>query len=284
MVKFKSLLFESDRFDDLSKPEKDEKVEDLKNQLNTGNWIVKEPLLYRGREWDGLMKVKDSERYEKREPRDTKLHYDYLIHHFTVNCYPNLPDRRKSRFALTHFGDTNIFGDETYVIFPHKDAKIAYSYMDPYDFIVDMPKRKQGFIKGLKPFFKDGKEKTSLYKKYEDQISKEVKNLMSDLYDVYNGSEMPLSRYGCPEEILEMLNNELDKFNGDEPGEIRKVISGLSNLIWIFESVVLEYFEIFNTGYPENKDMGAGEVLYQGKYLQVHRDLFVFAKEENEIT
>jgi len=283
MVRFKSLLFESDRFDDLSKPEKDEKAEELKKQLNTGNWIVKKPLLYRGRGWDGLMKVKDSERYEKREPRDTKRRYDYLIHHFTVNCYPNLPDRRKSRFALTHFGDTNIFGDETYVIFPHKDAKIAHSYMDPYDFMVDLPKRKQGFG-GLGPFFEEDKEKTSLYKKYEDQISKEVKNLLSDLYDIYKGSEVPLSHYGCPEKILEILNNESDKFNKGEHEKLQKIVWGLDNLIWIFESVVLEYFEIFNNGYPENKDMGAGEVLYQGKYMQVHRDLFIFANGEYEIT
>lgn len=283
MTRFKSLLFEWGEFGELSNDEKKKKVKELGEKIGSGNYIVKKPFLYRGRGWNGLIKVKDTERYEKRKTRDTANHIDYLIHHFTNNCYPDFPDRRQSRFALTHSGDADIFGDETYVIFPHKSSKIAHSPVDSYDVIVEEPRLNNRFEKGLEIFFvgKNNKKKTSLHKKYQSQISTEVRSLISDLFEVFNGSEVPLSQYGCPKEIIKKLEDEENKLSRDKTSE-SKIAEGLYNLAEIFRHVILQYFDALNKGYPDSKELGRGEVTYQGKYLQVHYELFEYFKENHD--
>ena len=280
MIRLKSLLFEWGEFEELSNPEKKKKVEELNEKLGSGNYIVKKPFLYRGREWDGLVKVKDTERYEKRTPRDTVSHIDYLIHHFTNNCYSDFPDRRQSRFALTHSGDADIFGSETYVIFPHKNSKTAHSPVDSYDVIVEEPRLNNRFEKGFETFFvdKNNKKKTSLYKKYQNKITLEIQSLITDLFEVYNRNEVSLSQYGCPKEIIKKLEEEENKFSRDDTSE-SKIAEGLYNLAEIFRHVILQYFDALNKGYPESKKAGRGEVTFQGKYLQVHYELFEHFKE-----
>ncbi len=283
MIRLKSLLFEWGEFEELSSSEKKKKVKELNEKLGSGNYIVKKPFLYRGRGWDGLIKVKDTERYEKRKTRDTASHIDYLIHHFTNNCHSDFPDRRQSRFALTQSGDTDIFGDETYVIFPHKNSKTAHSPVDSYDVIVEEPRLYNRFEKGLETFFvdKNNKKKTSLHKKYQSQISTEVQSFISDLFEVYNGNEPSLSRYGCPKEIIKKLEEEENKFARDGTSE-SKIARGLYHLAEIFRHVILQYFNALNKGYPESKKAGRGEVTFQGKYLQVHYELFEYFKENRD--
>lgn len=284
MFQLKEILKENiTRFSDLPKSKKGERLEELQKIISSGDWILKEPFLYRGREWDEIFKVKDSTKYERRKTRDTKNRYDYLIHDFTVNCNPEYPDRWQSRFALTKQGDADIFGSETYVILPEKGSKLAYSEIDSYDILVDEPKRKNAYAQGLRSFYKsvDSKEITAAYGNLKHEMSEDIKNLISDLHDVYRGKKVSISKYGCPNKILKFLEGEMEKFDGSGASE-KEIFRGLSKLAWIFKFTIKEYFSSFSLGYPPTVDKGAGEVIYQGKYLQIHVELFNYFKERDQ--
>lgn len=270
-MKFKSLLEsiqkENNSISAVSNEKKQALLSKLRGILKSNIYINKKPHLYRGRSWDGFLKQKDSESKGRRPPVDTNPHYDFLIHDFTDGCFSDFPDRWHSRFATTHAPNTQKYGRSQYIIFPHKNCKLAYSKKDPYDILVGKANVKKGFD-NLTAFYSRF-EKTALYEKHQNKISKKAQNVIRILNKIYHSNYMEyLSDIGCPSELFDHMNEQRSNF---EVIELDKAFSGI---LWILKAVVMEYFDSYTLGYPTSQSAGKGEVIYQGKYLQVSVELY----------
>lgn len=272
-MKLKKILFENfenkEKFENLSNGQKDEIFSRLEEIIKSGQWIIKKPYLYRGRDWDGFLKVKDSEKYDKRTPKDTGELMDYIVHDFTVNCFSEYPDRQQSRFALTYPGDATVFGDSVYYIFPYKSSKISHSNIDPYEFFNENGKF-NNLEKLIDPFFSNGGRLKSFVKK--ENFSKEFYNLLNILKKVRNRNFVSVSNsFGCLDKVIEVLENQNVGIEDIENNsKLREMIRQLK----LFFQIVEKYFKSLRKGYPKDKESGKGEVVYQGKYVQVHVELW----------
>lgn len=273
-MKLKDILFESSfgdpSFEELEKKERDKILDNIDKFLKTGEFIFKEPYLYRGRTFDGFVKEKNTESYDlPREPVDTGMEEDYIIHDYSVNCYPEHPDRRQARFATTSSDLAHDYGPNLYVIFPHKKAKISSNVEDAFQIFMDNQSYLENALKDFYTFGSGGGVfKRGSFRDNEDEIDNDIQQLIEKLYKIYqmDASKKPsLYEHGCPKQVLHKLVDHEKKFERKD----KFLEEGFRNLKDYYSDLVLEYFTSYDLGYPEDKNSGGGEVVYQGKYLQV---------------
>lgn len=270
MIKLKDVLFEGKEPENA--PVKDAVVEQLHEELRSNNWIVREPFIYRARGWDGQFKKKDSEVYDKRKTRDTGDTMDYLFHDFIMSCHPDYPDRRQSRFAgpdKWEIEDIIDYGEHTYIIFPHKGAKIASATADSYVYFVE--EYNHELERGLSYFFKKGG-----LEDVEDKIQNRTIDLLKRLAKVeFENKEVDIfGEFGCMKNILYLLSSAEQKFSPEGEYKNKVVEEAFQDIKKIFSVSLNGYFDTLSKGYPDTRSEGRGEVIYQGEYLQVHEEVW----------
>lgn len=248
----------------LKEEEKEKWVEKLKSELDSENWVINDPPIFRGRMEDDkpVMKKKTT---MGRDPRDThKLVHD-IVNYYHFNCYPKFPARDRVRFGTTDEDWANEFidkGGKLYMIFPHQEATIYHREKDPVHELGDANQLLRQFedrLKKWKEEYSDNRWTNEDLKKFANKFLKMVGD---------NKIDKPLLRQlGCPKKALERVS-EIDVFTK----------SGTPLRDWhvdlkkFFEEIKL-YFEKLELGYPD--EVGTSdEVVWQGKYLQVEDRIY----------
>jgi len=241
--------------------------EKLHEELNSGKWIVRETKLYRGTDRSAKkVKVKDVRSRSGREPKDTESIVDELIHLFYEKCFSEYPNRRGSVFASTSAGSAKFYG-KPHVVFPHKNAKISGRDADPHNVFEALSSK----IKRLKKVWLKNKDKID---EIFDDFPEEDANKIRDLIFLFSGYDLNLienENITCPKELAEYTDQLHKKYEEFSPQSLpfKKFLGLLDGVAYSIN----RYFENLELGYPKS-DGFYGEVLVDGKYLQVEKNFF----------
>ena len=256
------------RFKKLLKEKDQEKLfEKLHEELNSGEWIVRETKLYRGTDRPTeKIKVKDVRSRSGREPKDTDNIVDELTHLFYGKCFLEYPNRRESVFAATSAGSVEFYG-KAYVIFPHKNAKISGRNADPHNIFEALSSK----ITKIKKVWLKNKDQIN---EVLEEFPKEDSDTIRDLFFLFSGYDLSLIQsesISCPGNMAEYTDHLHKKYEGFSPQSLpfKKFLGLLDGVAYSIN----RYFEKLELGYPKS-DGFYGEVMLDGKYLQVEKNLF----------
>lgn len=249
---------------------KKEWVSILKKKLDTENWVINDPKIFRGRKRD-TKPVKEKKTTRGRIPSDTnKLIFDIInCYHFI--CYPQFPPRDRVRFGTTDKSFAEHFTGESgkiYVIFPHKNATVYHRRSDPRHEL----KNAKNYLKYFRKYLESWKEK------YGDEKwpSKKVKNLCNKFLNMVKNQEVNkklLRQFGCPEEAFGFAKSIDIHFEDKSPRSAPRPGTDWHTYLRDFFKMIKWYFNFLEAGYP-NKKGSEDEVVFQGKYLQVENDIY----------
>ena len=248
-MKLKSLLLEQ---------QIEAEAKKLHNLLKKGEYDTPKTELYRGKgEKVTSVLEKTTKSNVTRAPRNTKEYLDDLIDIIYMDCYPQFPRRKKSRFATTIERYARSYGKFVYVIYPHKNALISSIDDDPFDTFhsIDMKVKNMDFDK-----------LTEVIRDEYDEVSEQTIQIYKLIYEAVNENLKAgdVKRLGCLETIVDKVKGL--RFNDMEIEDLNLAIAS------VFISLK-KYFESMELGYPyETLKMG-GEVIFQGKYIQAPLDV-----------
>lgn len=256
-MRFKKLLKESER---------EEALEKLHEKLNTGKWIFRKPWIYRGTKSDESIKVKDVSSRKNRTPKDTDDFVDKLLHIIYEHCYSDYPKRQESIFATTSTGGAAFFGD-LFVIFPSKKAKISSRGGDPHDLFTNLEVK----INEIRNLWESNSDEIV---KYIKSLPKEEERKIYSITSFLSGLDMRFDHNDIP--CPEHLDHYVDDFVTKHGNGLRTEPEGVQDLIHKSDHAALllkKYFSNIDLNYPDQGDY-AGEVMIDGEYLQVEKELF----------
>lgn len=248
-MKFKNLLLENG------------KIERLDRELKSGKWLVRDPLIYRGRKEDEspVMKKKTT---GGRKPKDTNIIVQEIVNLYHEKCYPSFPTRDEVRFGTTDKHWAMEFG-KLYVIFPHQEATVYHSKMDPvhefgaaYDGIKD-------FLKRFEKWYDNGG-------KWPNKEAKELALNFKKGIEDHNLMRKYVKNNPCVGDMLEKITNVQREIKKEHlyPEDQNWTASLLK-----FYSNIKRYFKHLEMGYP-SEQKSSDEVVFKGRYLQVSKKLF----------
>lgn len=282
-MKLKQLLLENDL---------DVAVEELKKELATNQWILADPILFRGKKTKGLsFEIKDTRAYRtRRKPRDLSNTLDYILKDFHTVCYPNYPERGKSTFTTPFKTDARLYGQHLYIVLPHRQAKVSYSIDDPYVYFDD---DYDNYLEDIVSIFFGQRSMIEDIKTWGkgEYLSNEFIVLLHRLKDIVKYQNSALSIFGCPKEVYRMISEENRKFQLLDVMELtenmpesiqrsfryayRSQINAAFRLFQrFFEECLLKYFDNLKLGYPKDAKSAKGEVVIEGEYLLIKYDLW----------
>lgn len=270
----------------------------LRDELNGGSWIVptgKSKILYRGVRDKASVDWEVKNIRKNRKPRDTGKWIDNIIEQVRSKYYPNIPSRRKVKFA----GSGPIGLEEIkkygmpYLVFPERNSNVHSLKKDAIFYFEDIKKAAidiRKHVRGGKNYM--GEKSSKAYKeviekfndKYEDLIELlkifDFTGLIRDVSFGYNWNKSPSKLVVECREFIYDLDKNHDKFLDKEKSEKNltksKVYGKLSKAVEnleIFLGSVSSYFSEMRSGVEPN----SGEVIYSGdQYICVHRDFWKF--------
>lgn len=247
MVKFKNLLLE------------DKELQTLQELKKSEEWIFNNPPLYRGKysnEVQDYLEFKITS--ERRGTKDTAKYVDTIVHGFLKSCYSEFPDRRTSRFATTSKAGAEKYGDTIFVVVPHKSANVAYSPQDPYVLLDEMKNRLQ-----------DVAHTRLAHEDEYDDLPDQLQNVINVFLDIKRSGDSTkwkkVKNLSCPDEIHELVKQTIDfRIREDKTTKILRPLNK-------FLKRLTHYFNYLTLGYPDDR---VGEVMFSGKYFEVHLDLW----------
>lgn len=252
----------------LEQTQLEQKYRELDEYLEGDDFIFQEPFIYRGTEnITPDIFVKDVSGRTGREPRDAEDLVDSIINDFYIQCFPDLPKRRESSFATAYEGDAEHFG-RVYAVFPHKNANITHSSIEPYDLFIEM----SGYIEELKTVWED--HSTEIVDWFQSKFGSHTSEPLFDIAGYLSGKDQrgfEANNLMCPKELLSYIM----KFQEDHTNALT-MTKGPSKLVYTTNHIIYrirKYFKNLDSGYPSNKDK-ASEVVIDGKYLQVEYTFF----------
>jgi len=254
-MRLKSVLGEAD------KEKKFEKArEELLEIEDSSQWIVKEPVLFRGRsvKKDDQKYLKAKKTKKRRGTKDTHEGVDEVVHGFYESCYKDYPQRRYSRFATTDFGIASNYGNQVFVIIPHRDARISALYLDSFNLFMTVEQELRSLAK----------RQRNNHEHFET-LSSNVQKILKVTQNVFkkNQNWKEVQKLPCPPEIYSLIKDDMDRHvKNDIPNSLHDPLkTAYLN--------ILQYFKKTERGYPK-KDGEAEDVMFEGKYIEVHKTLF----------
>lgn len=255
-MRFKDLLFEYS----------DEELERLDKTVQEGNWLYNfdRPIYRASKVQSENFKVKETTKRKK--TRDTIFYVDELIHLFYNHCFPNLPDRRHSRFGSvfrdnieTYLDPTQSMEKESYVIFPHASAKISSRIEDPFTVLDEI----KTFTDRIFNYPLDGNFNDLMG--YIGERSQYLYKFVTFLNDLRNQKtpDASISELGCPKKLESKVKREVETLENDK----------FENSTLNAAQNIYLYFDDIEPGYPKSSKQG-GEVMWDGKYLQIKEDFY----------
>ncbi len=248
----------------LEEADKDEKFEKAKEDLlkikDSSLWIVKEPVLFRGRsvKKDDLKYLEAKKTKKRRGTKDTHKGVDELIHGFYESCYPNYPQKRYSRFAATDYKIASNYGNQVFVIVPHVDAKLSALYLDSFNLFMTVEQE-------LRSLEKRQRKNHEHFK----TLSPDVQEILEVTQNVFKSNKnwKEVQELPCPPEIYSAIKDDMDRHvRNDIPNSLHDPLkTAYLN--------ILQYFKKTEKGYPK-KSEEAEDVMFLGKYIEVHKTLF----------
>ncbi len=208
-MRFKDLLFEYS----------DEELERLDKIVQEGNWLYNfDRPIYRA---DKVQKENFNirETAERKETRDTIFYVDELIHLFYKNCFPNLPDRRHSRFGSVfrdnieaYLNPTQSMEKESYAIFPHASAKISSRIEDPFTVLDEIKTFTDRILKY--PLGENFNDLMGYIKERSQYLYRFVK-FLDDLKN-QKTLDTSISELGCPEKLESKVKQNVESLENDK--------------------------------------------------------------------
>lgn len=262
-MKLKDILREQDR---------EKWVNKLEEKLQSGNWRVNDPVIYRGRSTQDEKPVMEKYTTSGRDPQDTNVFVDMLVNKLHEVCYPNFPARNKSRFGTTDFGYAHSFADkkagasgDVYVVLPAKSATVYYRSADPIEIFSSMRLSLMTFPPALEEWhYGSDKDMMELRKEVPDDfmyladsIREFVKNKRIE--------EQFIQELGCVSRLKKLVKQGIQSFDGEAPdwtSNLKTIIFGLD-----------QYFSELERGLPD-KEREEDEVTFHGDYLQVQYQVY----------
>lgn len=235
----------------LQEQQLESEAERLHSLLKDGPYYQPSVELYRGKERD-VDKVleKTTVSDKEREPRDTHAFLDEMLDVFFRDCYPQYPRRRESRFATEVKVYAKSYGDNLYIIYPHDNATLLCGEEDPLDIFSAIKTTLIGIDdQDIEPYLNGQLE-----------ITDEAKEVVQFIDDAFNYNLKPgmAKQIGCLDGMIQALKRQNEE-NFTDPLAITPMHNALRSLKKYFDSLYL--------GQPKAGE--AGEVMFQGEYLQV---------------
>lgn len=251
----KSVLCEANKEKEFKKAK-----EDLLEIEGSSQWIVKEPVLFRGRsvKKDNQKYIKAKKTKKRRGTKDTHEGVDELIHGFYESCYTNYPQRRYSRFATTDYKIASNYGNQVFVILPFKEAKLSALYLDSFNLFMTVEQE----LRSLE------KEQRNNHGHFET-LSSEVQEILEVTQNVFKSNKnwKEVQKLPCPVEIYDSIKDDMDRHVKND------ILNSLHEPLKTAYLNILQYFKKTKKGYPK-KGEEAEDVMFQGKYIEVHKTLF----------
>ena len=244
----------------------EEELERLDKIVQEDNWLYNfnRPIYRASKVQEENFKVKQTT--ERKRTRDTIFYVYELIHLFYKHCFPNLPDRRHSRFGSvfrdnieTYLEPTQNMEKESYVIFPHASAKVSSRIEDPFT-VLDEIKRFTDRVFEY-PLDENSNDLMGYIKERSQHIYKFVK-FLDDLKN-QKTPDVSANELGCPEKLESKIKREVKALENDK----------LENYVLNAAQNIYLYFDDIESGYPKSSKQG-GEVMWDGKYLQIKEDFY----------
>ena len=247
----------------LNESKEKKRVEKFREIIESDQWLLTEPYIYRGKHVDDnypLISVKETS--ERITTRDTAHFIDFIIDQIYVKCYPDFPRRRFSRFATTYSGDALIYGDDVFVVIPHKTATVSHLRFEPFDIFTDLNSRLQAISDD---YYRYGRPELS----YTDDVTDFIMFLIK-IHDKGN------LRDDVPVCLSDGLKSKIAK-DRSMAGSVES--NKLLSEVYVFVSNLLKYFNSLKLGYPPHRQMGR-EVIFKGKYIEVEQSVFESYQEK----
>jgi len=248
----------------LNEADKEKKFEKAKEDLleieDSSQWIVKEPVLFRGRSVK-----KDDQKYLKAKKtkkrwgtKDTHEGVDELVHGFYESCYKDYPQRRYSRFATTDYKIASNYGNQVFVIVPHEEAKLSALYLDSFNLFMTVEQE----LRSLAKRQRNNPE-------HHETLSSEVQEILKVTQNVFknNQSWKEVKKLPCPSKIYSLIKDDMDRHVEND------ILNSLHDPLKTAYLNILQYFKKTEMGYPK-KDDEAEDVMFEGKYVEVHKKVF----------
>lgn len=196
-----------------------------------------------------------------RNPQDTAAFIDAIIMQLERDHYPEVPKRRKSKFAVTEEGkdQLSMYSGYTFVCFPHQSSNV-YS-IEEDAFTAYFQEAKSNFEKAVSKWY------TS---RNEYDFPDVIENFLQTFWDEWNGGRGEM--YG---ETMEFVSNNWKRLRKttkklNKNYEDTKKTRILSNLYRGFRNIFL-YFEEMEKGIVE----GYEEIIFDGpSYIIIDETFF----------
>lgn len=253
----------------LKEAQSEQQLDKFIGLLESGDWIFRKPLLYRGSQTTEIDTFNIRRGRERRGARDTSKIIENLVNCIHDVLIPNFPDRKQSVFTTSTESNAEKYGGYVYLVIPSKHAVISHIDHDPWwDFFRNAKK----YGKRLKDISIDSEidsTDSEIRKQYSDLAYAFQYALRGDCTELkyYNNT------YGDPFEnpvaFFKKLDRELDEF------EVTAFTSNLKNLVMMLH----QYYSNLEDGYPANK-YDFYECVIQGDYLYVNYQWYLEHSDE----
>lgn len=254
-MRLKSVLVEADKEKEFEKAK-----EALLEIKDSSQWIVKEPILFRGRsvKKNDQKYIEAKKTKKRRGTKDTHKGVDELIHGFYESCYTNYPQRRYSRFATTDYKIASNYGNQVFVIVPHVDANLSALYLDSFNLFMTVEQE----LRSLEKKQRNNHE-------HFDTLSPRVQEILEVTQNVFKSNKNweEVQKLPCPAEIYDLIKEDIDLHVEND------ILNSLHDPLKTAYLNILQYFKKTEKGYPKVGE-DAEDVMFEGKYIQVHKKVF----------
>lgn len=257
-MRFKSLLFESNN-----------SIEDLQKLLSGGDWIFKKPFLFRGSNTE-IESYSIRGAREDRTPKDTAQNVANFVSCYNDVFLSEFPNRSRSTFTTRMKKEAEWYGDNVFLVIPHKSAKVGHSSFDAYHEFFDHIEVHINSIRRSVPdiLSKIDKNSPKKFRKFFDLVKVIKKGAvgecveMKEYYQKYNERVVYSAKY------LKELKSEL--VNSDLP--TGKNFENLYDSLISLSRVLNMYFDSLKLGYPDDEDWY--ETVVEGKYIYLSYEFY----------